>query len=87
MSLSTLHDKSPPSPSAGNSMLTTQRTQAEFPAATQGLRTWEWNPALPHFPGNGQGKGGLNEPSELCKDWGKGLGLELLRRGNLLPAP
>lgn len=87
MSLSTRDEKNlTPSPSAGNSMLTThtQRAQAGFPAATQGLRSWEQNPALPHFPGNGTG---LNGSFGLYKKLQKGLGTELLRRGYLLPAP
>lgn len=54
-------------------MLTThtQRAQAGFPAATQGLRSWEQNPALPHFPGNGTG---LNGSFGLYKKLQKGAG-------------
>lgn len=43
--------------SAGNSVLTPQpEGTGRIPRATERLRTREWNPAPPHFPGNGRGK-------------------------------
>lgn len=60
ISLSTLGEKSHPNFFSWKQQTDhTPRGQPGFPAATQGLRTWEWNPALPHFPGHGTGKEAL----------------------------